>query len=124
MRRALVVLAILLGAYTATAMAQDAVEVDPEHYQVEFENDQVRALRITYGPGEQSVMHEHPAGVVVFLTDGHVRFTFPDGTTREVTAEAGTTHWVAADHHQPENLGDEPLEVIQIEFKDNPAAVK
>jgi hypothetical protein len=26
---------------------------------VEFENDQVRVLRITYGPHEKSVMHAH-----------------------------------------------------------------
>ena len=26
-------------------------------------------LRVTYGPHEKSVMHEHPAGVVVFLTE-------------------------------------------------------
>ncbi len=35
-----------------SAMAQDAVKVDPKHYTVEFENDQVRVLRIRYGPHE------------------------------------------------------------------------
>jgi hypothetical protein len=29
-------------------MAQDPVRVDPQHYTVEFENDQVRVLRIRY----------------------------------------------------------------------------
>jgi quercetin dioxygenase-like cupin family protein len=37
---------------------------------VEFENEQVRVLRIGYGAGEKSVMHEHPNAVAVFLTDG------------------------------------------------------
>ena len=44
----------------APAMAQDPAKVDAKHYKLEFENDQVRVLRITYGPGEKSVMHEHP----------------------------------------------------------------
>ena len=47
--------------------AQDAVKVDPEHYKVEFENDQVRVLRITYGPGEKSVMHSHLEGAELYL---------------------------------------------------------
>jgi hypothetical protein len=41
---------------SGSSFAQDAVKVDPKHYKVEFENDQVRVLRITYGPGEKSVM--------------------------------------------------------------------
>ena len=33
------------------AVAQDPTQVDAKHYKVTFENDQVRILRITYGPG-------------------------------------------------------------------------
>jgi len=44
----------------AIASAQDAAKVDPKHYKVEFENSQVRILRIHYGPHEKSVMHSTP----------------------------------------------------------------
>ena len=71
--------------------AQDAVKADPKHYKVEFENDQVRVLRITYGPHEKSVMHEHPGVLAVFLTDGQAKFTFPDGKTQDASIRAGTT---------------------------------
>jgi ketosteroid isomerase-like protein len=108
-------LAGLWGA--AAASAQDAVAVDPEHYQVAFENDQVRVLRITYGPHEKSVMHSHPAGVVVFLDDLEGRFTMPDGQATDHAVEAGTVAWTDAQSHQPENLGDAAFEVIQIELK-------
>ena len=64
---------IILSGYS---FAQDAVKVDSKHYKVEFENDQVRVLRITYGPGEKSVMHEHPDAYAVFLTDVNGKFTF------------------------------------------------
>ena len=47
----LAALAILL--FTNTAVAQDATVVDPEHYTVEFENDYVRIVRISYGPNEK-----------------------------------------------------------------------
>jgi len=39
--------------------AQDAAKVDPKHYTVVSENDQVRILKVHYGPHEKSVMHSH-----------------------------------------------------------------
>jgi quercetin dioxygenase-like cupin family protein len=70
-----------------TASAQDAVKVDPKHYKVEFENDQVRVLRITYGPHEKSVMHSHSATVAVFLTDGQTKMTLPGGKSQSELAQ-------------------------------------
>lgn len=104
------------------AHAQDAVKVDPKHYKVEFENDKVRVLRISYGPGEKSVMHEHPANVAVFLTDGQAKFTQPDGKSQEAPMKAGTTVWGAGEKHLPENVGDKPFELILVELKSRPAS--
>ena len=47
----------------------DAVTADPNHYSVEFENAAARLIRITYGPGESSVMHRHPPNCAIFLRD-------------------------------------------------------
>ncbi|MEO8399914.1 MAG: cupin domain-containing protein [Ignavibacteriaceae bacterium] len=105
---------ILLSGYS---FAQDAAKVDSTHYKVEFENDQVRVLRITYGPGEKSVMHSHPEGVVVFLNDGKGKFTYPNGKTEETKFVKGKVIWTPATVHQPENIGKKPFEVIQIEMK-------
>jgi quercetin dioxygenase-like cupin family protein len=99
------------------SFAQDAAKADPKHYKVEFENDQVRVLRITYGPHEKSVMHSHPEGVVIFLSDAKGKFTFPDGKTQENTWKAGDVSWVPASSHQPENLGNKSFSLIQIEMK-------
>jgi len=115
-------LALLLPA--AQAMAQDPVKVDAKHYKVEFENDQVRVLRITYGPHEKSVMHEHPANVAVFLADAQGRFTLPDGKTQDVTMKAGTSQFDAGGKHLPENLGDKPFELILVELKGKRAPAK
>ena len=38
---------------SVNSLAQDATEVDPEQYKVEFENEQVRVLRINYAPGDK-----------------------------------------------------------------------
>ncbi len=106
---------------TERAIAQDAVKVDPNHYKVEFENDQVRVLRITYGPHEKSVMHEHPDSVAIFLTDQYVKFTSPDGKSEEMRTKAGDTKWLPGGKHLPENLSDQPLELILVELKPKPA---
>ncbi|HEX9872002.1 MAG TPA: cytoplasmic protein [Candidatus Tectomicrobia bacterium] len=98
-------------------MAQDPVTVDSKHYTIEFENDQVRVLRIRYGPHEKSVMHGHPASLAVFLADTRGKFTFPDGKTEEFTTTTGQAMFVPAGEHLPENLSDQPLEVVLVELK-------
>ena len=125
MRRALWMVAVMVWVVSAApAMAQDPVKVDSKHYKVEFENDQVRVLRITYGPHEKSVMHEHPANVAVFLTDGKARFTLPDGKTQDAPVKAGTIQWDGGGRHLPENVGDEPFELIVVELKGKSSAAK
>ena len=109
--------ALLLLAFAAPALAQDAVKVDAKHYKVEFENAKVRVLHATYGPHEKSVMHSHPEAVAVFLTDGKARFTFPDGKTQDADIKAGTAMWNAATTHLPENIGEKAFEVMVIELK-------
>jgi hypothetical protein len=103
---------------STTALAKDAVEADPAHYSVEFENDRVRIIRIKYGPGEKSVMHTHGPNVSVNLSAGTVRMNAPDGTHQDVPSEIGVAQWSDAEEHLPENLGDGPLEVVLVELKD------
>ena len=109
--------ALVSGCAAPRALLRDAVQVDPQHYTVEFENDKVRVIRIKYGPHDRSVMHQHREGLAVSLTDHRVKFTFPDGKTQETTARAGEIKWSPAQEHLPENLGDEPLELILVELK-------
>lgn len=97
--------------------ADDPVQIDPRHYKVEFENDRVRVVRIKYGPREKSLMHSHPESVAVFLTDAHAKFTYPDGRTEDIQANAGSVQHMDAFSHLPESLSNKPFEVIQIELK-------
>ena len=97
--------------------AQDPVKPDPKHYSVMLDNDQVRVLHIQYGPGEKSVMHSHPDSVVICLTDVNTRITYPDGKTEPVTGKKGQALFIKATRHQPENIGPDAMDVIQIELK-------
>src|SRR6476646_7180872 len=115
-RFALFVAAVCLCSATILS-AQDAVKVDPKHYSVVSENDQVRILKIHYGPHEKSVMHSHPATVAVFLTDAKGTFTFPDGKKEDFNIKAGQSQYSAAGTHLPENTGDAAMDAIVIELK-------
>src|SRR6202171_6409047 len=86
---------------SANASAQDAVKTDPKHYSVISENDQVRILKVHYGPHEKSIMHSHPATVAVFLTDANGQFGYPDGKKEDFTAKAGAAQYSAAATHPP-----------------------
>ncbi|CAL65954.1 cupin domain-containing protein [Christiangramia forsetii] len=99
--------------------AQDAAKIDPEHYKVEFENEQLRILRINYGPGEESVMHAHPEGVVVFLSDSKGEMKMEDGKTFTMDEKAGKVMWTPPTKHDPSNVSDKEFEIIQIELKNN-----
>lgn len=116
MLRFLFLLIVVCFAASA-AMAQDPVKVDPQHYKVIFENDQVRVLRIHYGPHEKSVMHVHPNSVVVYESDTHVKMTTPDGKSVDATGKAGDSQWTPAGSHLPENIGDKPVNAVLVELK-------
>jgi len=99
------------------AAAQDPVKVDPAHHKVEFENDQVRVLRVTLPAGEKTKLHEHPNGVAVFVNDSRNRVSPVGGTVDETPRKAGTAIALVAGKHVVENLGTTTADIIVVELK-------
>jgi quercetin dioxygenase-like cupin family protein len=123
MRRMMWAIFFGLAVLVPSVMAQDPVKVDPKHYKVEIENSQVRVLRVKYGPREKSLMHSHPFGVVIYLTDAHIRFHLPGGKSEVRDGKAGTAQMTPEETHLPENLGAKTFEAILIELKRDRGAV-
>ena len=108
-------LALLVGCQPAAEAVSDAATEDaasadaatdptvsePANYKVEFENDHVRAVRITYAAGEETGMHSHPASVSVFLTDAEGVLAMEDGSEVEFNNKAGDSMLMDAQSHQP-----------------------
>src|SRR5271163_1108524 len=64
----------------------DPLKVDPGHYKLEFENPQVRVLKVRIEPHGVAPMHAHPTDrVTVFLTDQNFQTT--DSTGKVETVE-------------------------------------
>jgi quercetin dioxygenase-like cupin family protein len=100
-----------------SAWSQDPVKVEPRHYKLDFENERVQVVSVHYGPHEKSALHDHPGGVVVTLTDAHLRFTDENGKVREVYAKAGESRWYPPFKHRVENLGDTAYDAVYIGVK-------
>jgi quercetin dioxygenase-like cupin family protein len=100
-----------------SAWAQEPTKVEPKHYKLDFENERVQVVSVHYGPHEKSALHEHPGGVVVSVSDAHLRFTDENGKVREVYAKAGEARWYGAFKHRVENLGDTPYDAVYIGVK-------
>src|SRR5271165_2862608 len=116
-------LASVLGCLVVgSAWAQDPTKVEPKHYRLNFENERVQVVSVHYGPHEKSTLHDHPGGVVVSVTDAHLRFTDDSGKVREVYAKAGEARWYAPFKHRVENLGDTVYDAVYIGIKGKLAA--
>jgi beta-alanine degradation protein BauB len=116
--------AVVVSLALPTALAQDPTKVESKHYKLAFENESVQVVNVHYGPHEKSGMHDHPGGVVVVLTEGHLRFTDENGKTREVFAKPGESRWFPAFKHKVENLGDTSYSAVYIGIKARPVAGK
>jgi beta-alanine degradation protein BauB len=107
---------------TNLALAQDPTKVESKHYHLAFENEWVQVVDVHYGPHEKSGLHDHPGGVVVVLTEGHLRFTDENGKTKEVYAKPGESRWYPAFKHKVENLGDTTYNAVYIGIKNKQVA--
>ncbi len=104
------------GKVVSTAL--DPLRVDPKDCKLEFENPQVRVVRVKIGPRRSVPMHEYVLShVVVYLTDQNVRETSPEGKTEVTERKAGDFRWSGPSRLKLENLNGQPLEQVVVELK-------
>jgi hypothetical protein len=80
-------------------VAQTADQADPSHHKLEFENECVRVIRASYGPGERSdgMFDTAGIGVVVVSLTGSTSFKLhtPDGQSKDLPPRTpGEAYWV------------------------------
>ena len=98
--------------------ALDPSRVDPRDFKLEFENNQVRVVRLKLGPRQSVPMHEYRLDhVVYYVTDENVRETSSDGKSVVVQHKAGDFSWDGPAKHKVENLNGKPFEALVVEVK-------
>jgi quercetin dioxygenase-like cupin family protein len=107
------------GAPKATGwpVALDPVKIDPAHHLVPIENARVRVLRTILEPHLKGPTHDHPAYVVVYVTELHTTMTLADGKQVDNPRQPGEIAWRDPYRHTTENVGDRTAVEIQIELK-------
>jgi quercetin dioxygenase-like cupin family protein len=95
----------------------DPVKLDPKYHTVDFENNRVRVLRTVLEPHIKSPMHQHPAYVVVYLTELHTTMALSDGKLVDNVRRKGDVAWRDALMHSTENIGSRTAMEIQVELK-------
>ena len=97
---------------------RDPLKVDPAHYKLEFENAQVRVLRITMPPHATSPMHSFATNhVLVLLTAQKFRVQDITGKAELKEHQAGEVLWELPAQHAVKNESNEPFEALTVEIK-------
>ncbi|MBI1354614.1 MAG: hypothetical protein GC160_09730 [Acidobacteria bacterium] len=96
----------------------DPLEVDPRHYSVDFENEQVRVIRVTIGAGQAAPLHQHARPrAVVYLTDADFEQTLEDGSQVASKQRRGDVVWSDQPvRHRELNRGGD-FEAVVVELK-------
>lgn len=91
--------------------------------QTTFENDKVKIVHYHFDAHATIPMHNAPDLVAVWLTDGHLKLTAPDGTSKKMSVKKGQAEYEPAESHAGENLSDSPLDFISVQLKRTTAHV-
>lgn len=127
-----VVQAICVLVCVSVVTAQDPTKTLPRNYQIAFENEQVKVIRVRYEPHEKLPVHDHSPypTVYVYLTDsGPVRFAHAEEkpftlVRPPVKAGAFRVSPGRIERHTVENLGDIPTEFLRVELKQFPLGLE
>jgi hypothetical protein len=120
--------AIAIIGFTAALGAQDPVKTLPDAYSLQFENEWVRVVRVTYPPLATLPAHEHNAlaAAYVYLTDGgpvvfrHIDAPYGPATRPATKAGGFRVFRGVKEIHEVENTSALPSEFLRVEFKTDP----
>ena len=95
----------------------DSLKLNPDTQKLVFENQFVRVIDNTVPVGVTEPMHDHPHGVVVYLSDGKNETTTQDGKKTISVHSADTAVWSEPTIHSVKNVGPAPTHTIRIDVK-------
>jgi hypothetical protein len=110
----IVVSAILVVSGFSRTIVESAAQDPPP----DIDNQWVRVFRESLPPHVQSATRQHPATVVVYLSDAHERLLRRDGSAKDVRRKHGEVTYVEAGAYAVENASNTTINAVVIELKD------
>jgi hypothetical protein len=95
----------------------DSLKICGDTQKLVFENKFVRVIDNQVPVGAVEPMHDHPHGVIVYLSGGKNEVTTQDGKKRISENKADTAVWSEPIVHSVKNIGDAPSHTIRIDIK-------
>src|ERR1051326_6618748 len=92
---------------------------------VKFDTPEVRVIEVVIPPGQRSALHKHDVNrVMIYLDDGHMELTDPQGKIDDVRWKAGDVRWSPAGGlHTSVNVGSTTYRIVEVELKNGPGAM-
>jgi quercetin dioxygenase-like cupin family protein len=109
---------------TAPLMAQDSKN-EFGAAGVKLDTPELRVIEAITSPGQRSALHEHRVNrVMIYLDDGHMTLTDPQGQIEDVRWKAGDVRWSpAGGPHISENVGGTTYRIVEVELKNGPGSL-
>ena len=102
---------------TVKYSARDPLAVDPRHFKLEMDNNQVRVLRLGLGKGEKTATYQEVfEHLLVPLTAAQAKTMDATSVAKAATYRPGDVQWQMPGTQADENTGSEPYEAIIVEF--------
>ena len=92
---------------------------------VKFDTPEVRVIEVVTPPGQRSALHKHDVNrVMIYLDDGHMELTDPQGKIDDVRWKAGDVRWSpSVGLHTSVNVGSTTYRIVEVELKNGPGAM-
>ena len=108
-----------------SAFAQDPLQVAPDAYQLEFENEWVKVTRVHYAAKSKIPAHDHTetGAAYVYLNDSgavifrHIGLAYGAITRPATKAGSFRLYRAVKEVHEVENQNDGPSDFLRVEFK-------
>jgi beta-alanine degradation protein BauB len=124
MTRLWLLIAAVLLSLSHGAVAQAPKEPGSDIYKRLLDNDKVRVYQANFKPGAKLPARSFPNHLVYMLTDGTLAFEQVGRTGYEMTFKAGEVQWFPAQTRAMENVSDQEVRLLVVEFKDSAVAAR
>lgn len=95
----------------------NALQLNRKQYHLDFENGEMRVLRLTLDANSGTRLHKTADSLLVCIDNCDVRFEEPGGRIHDVHMDPGESRWIWASMRSEKNLSGKPLQIVVIELK-------